>query len=105
MELMLIVFLAGETIAWTLTVITYYLLANPSVLMRLKLELQAAEAEKNAAQTTTERLPYLSAVIKEGLRLSYGAPGILGRVLHKPLVLIDGDHEWTIPAGTSVCIA
>lgn len=95
--------LAGETIAWTLAVTTYYLLSNPTTLRKLKLELQAADPEL-VRYPTADRLPYLTAVIREGLRLSYGVPGMLPRVIHKPLILKDGDHEWTIPAGTSVSI-
>jgi cytochrome P450 len=95
---------AGETIAFTMTVMTYHLLANPKILRKLKLELQAAipDPEVSTLQVALERLPYLTAVIKEGVRLSYGSSSRLPRVPLEPMVFKSGGKEWIIPAGTPV---
>lgn len=99
-----IVVAGQETIAWTLTVITYHLLSNPRVLENLKLELLAAIPDSNVSipQSNLENLPYLTGVIKEGLRLSYGASTRLQRIPLEPLIFSCGKKEWLIPAGTPV---
>lgn len=50
-----------ETTAWTLSVITFYLLSNPSMLRKLREELDqvAAESCEPATCTRLEKLPYL----------------------------------------------
>ncbi|KAI8951099.1 cytochrome P450 [Xylaria longipes] len=72
----------SETVSWTLTVITYHLLDKPQLLERLKSEI--SEAIDSSGQLPSwsflEKLPYLSAVIMEGLRLSYGLSGRSARV-------------------------
>jgi len=95
---------AGETIAWTITLITYHLLANPAILKKLKLELQTAIKDPNVStpQVALEALPYLTAVIKEGLRLSYGSSSRLPRCPLEPMVFKSGEREWIIPPGTPV---
>lgn len=73
-----------ETTAWTLSAIVFYLLDNPSILARLQEELKHAIPDDDASQRVTwsqlEQLPYLSAVISEGLRLSYGVSTRLQRI-------------------------
>lgn len=90
----------SETTAKTLTTILYYLSINPTCLKRLQDELASAEASPNelAPLAQLEQLPYLSAVIQEGLRLSYGITTRLPRVASEPLQY----KEWSIPAGTPV---
>lgn len=90
-----------ETTAWTLAVATYHLLADPKVLRKLKTELAEAIPEPNidVPQIVLEKLPYLAGVIKEALRLSYGASGRLHRVAHEPLKFSTTTREWVIPAG------
>ncbi|KAI1864594.1 uncharacterized protein JN550_008881 [Neoarthrinium moseri] len=63
-----------ETTSWALAVITYNLLAKPELLAKLKKELERAvdDATKLPPWTVLEKLPYLGAVVQEGLRLSYG---------------------------------
>lgn len=55
---------------------TFELLSNPSKLETLRNELSAAEKEHGSPLTLPhlEQLPYLGAVITEGLRLTYGKP-------------------------------
>jgi cytochrome P450 len=84
-----------ETTAWCLTVITFYLIENPTVMEKLRTELQNANASTGAE---LEKLPYLSAVIQEGLRLSFGVCTRLARIAPiDTLVLRDGQKVWEIP--------
>lgn len=67
------VFFAGgtATVARTLTFISYYILSRPHIQARLQQELQDSMAtypERVPSWIELERLPYLQAVIKEGLR-------------------------------------
>lgn len=59
-----------DSSANTLSAITYHLLADPSKLQRLRAELKVAvPAGRLPTFAQVETLPYLSAVIQEGLRL------------------------------------
>lgn len=64
----------GITTQHTLQTMTYHILANPPVVARLTAELKQAMPDPNipASLQQLQHLPYLSAVISEGLRLSYG---------------------------------
>ena len=67
------VLLGGGTAstARTLTFISYYILSRPQVHSRLKQELQdtmATYPEHIPSWADLEKLPYLQALIKEGLR-------------------------------------
>lgn len=93
------------TTAWTLSVATYYLLAQPGVLRTLKDELSSAIPDTTSFPdiTALEQLPYLKACIKESLRLSYGVSHRLQRVSpEKPMLFNDGKKDWYIAAGTAV---
>ncbi|RDW74782.1 hypothetical protein BP6252_05924 [Coleophoma cylindrospora] len=65
-----------ETTAWCLSVIMFHLLDKPHLLQKLRRELEEAipDISVEAPWLTLEKLPYLSACIQEGLRLSYGTP-------------------------------
>ncbi|KAK8137099.1 cytochrome P450 [Apiospora sp. TS-2023a] len=90
-----------ETTSWTLSVITYHLLAQPAMRDRLAAELRGAGVSDDPGQplpvwTALEKLPYLGAVLQEGLRLSYGVSARTARVAtHEDLVYCG---EWT-PGG------
>ncbi|KAF3041317.1 hypothetical protein E8E12_005609 [Didymella heteroderae] len=78
-NLMIFVFASSETIATALTSVFRELVQHPGCLQRLTTELRStfhSEDEINVASTT--HLPYLNAVINEGLRLdppvAIGAP-------------------------------
>lgn len=60
-----------DTTANTLATITYHLLANPEILKKLKDELTTAipDVELMPEISLVESLPYLTAIIQEGLRL------------------------------------
>ncbi|KAF2191513.1 cytochrome P450 [Zopfia rhizophila CBS 207.26] len=71
----LTILMAGTvTTAWTLSVTVYHILANPPILQRLHLELQDLVSGLDRVPTWTdyEKLPYLSAIVNEGLRLNHG---------------------------------
>ncbi|KAK2809424.1 hypothetical protein FQN50_003883 [Emmonsiellopsis sp. PD_5] len=90
-----------ETTSNTLSVITYHLLKNPDKLKRLLDEIQKLEPNGTAQLSLPEleQLPYLSSVILEGLRLSYGVCTRLQRISpHQPLQF----QNYTIPPGTPV---
>ncbi|KAH8664069.1 cytochrome P450 [Xylariales sp. PMI_506] len=73
-----------ETTSWTLAVLTYHLLSQPDKLARLTAELNDAVSDPLTLPpwTVLEKLPYLGAVIQEGLRLSYG---VSERTLREPM--------------------
>jgi cytochrome P450 len=62
-----------DSSANTLSAITFHLLSNPPILRKLREELEKAIPDKDDRQfpgfNQVEQLPYLSAVIQEGLRL------------------------------------
>lgn len=92
------------TTAHTLTTITFHLLSRPEKLERLRSELAAIWNEP-PTWTQLEHLPYLSACISEGLRLSYGVSHRLQRVSpDEDLVYCDEERgkEWVISKGTPV---
>lgn len=111
-----------ETTAWSLTIGTFHILDNPSVLSRLKAELKEAmpDPQHILPLGELEKLPYLTAVSKEGKHInSLLTTGHLPLTAHRPLVLriafggverlprIDRTgamtfEQWTIPPGTPV---
>ena len=105
----LIVVAAGTvTTSWTLCAAVFNLLRLPKVLSKLKLELASAFPDNETTDTIPlaqlESLPYLTAVIQEALRLSYGVASRLQRISpDKPLAYTDkSNHVWVIPPGTPV---
>lgn len=104
------VVMAGTlTTASTLEVIQFWLLSQPDTLQKLKEELKKAipnpEDIGKIPLPTIEALPYLTAVIKEGLRLSYGVSTRLQRIDPNNTLMFTDKYtgkEWAIPAGTPV---
>src|ERR1700712_4630444 len=93
------------TTAWTLEVIMFWLIRQPDTLQKLKAELHTVMPEKNTIVPLPllEKLPYLNAVMKEGLRLTYGVSCRLSRSCpDKEMFYVDPTTEkrWLIPAGT-----
>ena len=103
-EAQVIIGAGQETLAWILTVITCHLLSNPSVLRHLKTELQTAipNPDISTPEATLANLPYLTGVLKEGLRLGCGVTGRLQRIPHEPLLFSSKNKDWVIPPGTPV---
>ncbi|KAL2831417.1 cytochrome P450 [Aspergillus cavernicola] len=104
-EAQLIIGAGLTTTGWALTVGTFYLLSNPGVLARLQRELDAAipnydpdHPTANLEWAELEKLPYLTAVIKEAVRLSNSTTSRNVRLLSKPIQF----HDWVIPAQTPI---
>ena len=90
---------ATETPAKVMALITYHLLANPPYLKRLKDDIQGITDHTLA---TLESLPFLSACIKEGLRLHGGIVARSQRISpNMPMQY----KQWTIPPGTPISCA
>ncbi|KAI3319149.1 cytochrome P450 family protein [Xylariaceae sp. AK1471] len=91
--------------ARTLDFITYYIIANPAIRKRLTEEVGEVMEGYPAKKPTwaqLEKLPYLQAIIKEGLRLSYGVMHRLPRVSPKQALQF---KEWVIPPGVPVSMS
>ncbi|KAF5516291.1 Cytodhrome P450 monooxygenase aflU [Colletotrichum siamense] len=97
--------LAGtETTAATLTVITYYLLAQPTTYARLMEELRGVDPS-NLKWTELEQKPFLWAVIHESLRMMPGVSHRSARIAREEDLVYktrDGKKEWVIPRGTPI---
>jgi cytochrome P450 len=101
-EAQVLVSAGSETTARALTFACYSILTSPVVLANLKSELAGAIPGSPSDSVTLEQvqqLPYLTAVIKESLRLSYGVVGRLQRLWQNEDMHF---HNWTIPARTPV---
>ncbi|MCJ1357751.1 MAG: hypothetical protein MMC33_007747 [Icmadophila ericetorum] len=102
---------ATDTTGGALAVATYHAVSNAAIYQSLVAELKKAFPNPNAKLDfqTLERLPYLvfnpslgesiTAVIKEGLRLSFGVPGRLPRVTPEGGAVFNG---YSVPEGTVV---
>lgn len=87
----------GETVSTFLTATTYYLCQNPQPYQKLRGEIRARYQSYDQIDAATAlQLPYLQAVIQEGLRIF--PPGSQGFPRTSPGVLIDDNF---IPAGVS----
>jgi len=96
-------FAGGDTVGNVCTVGTFYLLSNPKAQATLLRELVEAWPDKDSAMSleVLEKLPYLTAVLKESLRLAHGIVTPLPRIVGPGDVQILGE---TIPAGTVVAM-
>ena len=89
------------TTAQTLATTLYYILSNPPILSRLRQELADLflSYPGRPSWQHLEQLPYLSAVLSEGLRFSYGVSHRLQRISPDSPIQF---REWCIPPGTPV---
>lgn len=86
-------------------VIQFHLLQNPETLRKLKAELEDAMPDLSAPVyiKEVEQLPYLTAVITEGLRLGMGTSNRQERVSPDEVLRFnDGKRDWLIPRSTPV---
>ena len=89
------------TSAWTLTVAMYHLAVQPHKLERLQAEVRSImpDPHQPAKLQQLEKLPYLTSVIMESLRLSNGISTRLARVAPDRSIYF---RDWEIPKGTPV---
>lgn len=80
----------------------YHLSTNPTVLQRLREEIDAVASDEPLSYKHTQQLPYLKAVVRESLRMYSSVPGQLYRIVPSDGLLIDGH---LIPSGTVVGIS
>lgn len=92
---------AADTTGNAMTVAAFNVLYNQAIYKKLVAELEGRFPDRYAELpfVELEKLPYLNAVVKEGLRLSFGVVGRLPRVVPSPGVKV-GDYF--LPAGTVV---
>jgi cytochrome P450 len=115
----LLVLAGTDSPAKSLSVIFYHLLANPEIMKRLRTELETL-ATPDPAWTELEKLPYLSAVIEEGNRLSFGVTARMARIsaqyeiyvpspyanpLPQVSITVEQRNHWALPAGTPMSIS
>ncbi|KAI8710543.1 hypothetical protein NCS52_01554400 [Fusarium sp. LHS14.1] len=90
----------SETTATFLAGVTYCLLAAPAVLKKLQREVRSSFSSKDEIDgDSTKKLPYLHAVVEEGLRLFPPVP--LGLPRTCPGATVDGHY---VPSGTEVSV-
>ena len=87
---------ATETPAKVLALVTYHLLANPPFLEQTRTELSGLQSYSLA---DLQALPFLTACIREGLRLHSAIVARSQRISPSDPLLY---HQLTIPAGTPV---
>ncbi|KAH6962134.1 cytochrome P450 monooxygenase-like protein [Ilyonectria sp. MPI-CAGE-AT-0026] len=88
----------SETTATTLAGVTYFVLERPECLRALQQEVRTAfKSIEEIDHISTRDLPYLGAVVKEGLRIFIPLPINVPRV--SPGAVVDGNY---IPKGTIV---
>ena len=89
------------TSAHMLATTTYHVLSNTHIFEKLLAELERAFPDPSVSPryVELEKLPYLSAVIIEGLRIFHGVTHRLQRVYPDQVLQY---NEWAIPPGTPV---
>ncbi|KAJ7499985.1 cytochrome P450, partial [Mycena latifolia] len=91
----------SETVGNAVTTGVFHVLSNSRVLDRLRMELQDSwpDASCSMSYQALEKLPYLTAVLKESLRMAPGVVTPLARVVGPTDAQILG---YSLPAGTVV---
>ena len=100
-------FAGTDTVSNTAMLLAYYVLQTPGVEEKLLAELRTAWPDKNddasaPSWDALEKLPYLSAVIKEALRLTPGVAAGLKRVVSKGGIEVEGTQ---IPQDTIIHVS
>ena len=86
-----------ESTAKSMAITHFHLISNPPIIAKLRAELR--NVPENASCTELEQLPYLSACIAEGNRLSFGVTARLCRIAPDETLHY---KSYTIPPGTPV---
>ncbi|KAJ5468480.1 hypothetical protein N7475_006232 [Penicillium sp. IBT 31633x] len=102
-EAILLLVAGSDTTSNALTVIIWHLLANPTTMQKLTDEIcEKFDSAEEIQYQELKGLPYLHAVIEEGLRICPPNPGLIPRVVvdRNPGHLAIGDHVF--PPGTEI---
>jgi cytochrome P450 len=99
-----IVAAGGDTTGATISLILFHLIANPAKLTRLRSELAPLFSKTSPPVTwiQLERLPYMSSVVNECLRMDYGVTSRLPRCAPERDTLY---KDVAIPLGTPVSMS
>lgn len=98
-EVFIIASAGFESTASVLRLIIFHIFSDRKILNQLRHEISSALGTSDSPNLKSiEQLPYLTAVIMEGLRLSPGLATRLARVSDKELIY----KNWKIPAGVPV---
>ncbi|KAL3482127.1 cytochrome P450 [Aspergillus californicus] len=92
---------SSETVATTLVALINFLDRTPHVQERLQQEVRSVPDSRDLTMATTAAMPYLNAVIKEGLRLCHPITGALARFVPPGGKVIAGHF---VPGNTYVGI-
>ena len=95
---------AADTTGNAMTVAAFNVMHNQQIYKNLVRELEEASLNESAELpfTELEKLPYLTGIIKEALRLSSGVMGRLPRVVPDPVATFNG---YFVPGGTIVSMS
>lgn len=108
-EAFILIGAGSETTARTLSVACWYLLANPHILNTLRKEIKTViEPGKDLSDVPypkLENLPFLSAVVAECLRLSFGVVSRLPRVIPNSSNEKLSYRGWDIPKGAAISMS
>ncbi|KAM0543454.1 hypothetical protein ACHAPJ_012318 [Fusarium lateritium] len=106
---MVLVTAGSETTASTLAAITYHLLADPSLMAKLRAELKTVmpDPDQLPDQTKLKTLPFLNALIEEAVRLYPGGSHRQDRLAPDEDIVYEAPNDKThiIRAGTIVGMA
>ncbi|KAL9091072.1 MAG: hypothetical protein Q9165_004999 [Trypethelium subeluteriae] len=93
----LLVMAGTESVAVAIATSHFYLMQKPDYVDKVRSEIH--DIPPDASWTKLENLPYLSGVVLEGLRLSFGVSGRLARIAPDEVLHY---KQYTIPQGTPV---
>ncbi|KAL7783410.1 cytochrome P450 [Trichoderma ceciliae] len=101
-EALVVITAGSETTSRALTTMIYHVLANSRIHSKLVQELDAAipNLDKETPYSTLEALPYLTAVIREALRIGALVPNRSLLTADEPLQY----KQWTLKPGTAFCM-
>ncbi|KAL6884430.1 cytochrome P450 [Trichoderma evansii] len=101
-EALVLITAGSETTSRALATIIYHVLKNPHIHANLQQELDTAIPDTNmeVPYSTLEALPYLTAIIRESLRISALVPNRSLLIADEPLQY----KQWSLKPGTAFCM-
>jgi cytochrome P450 len=89
----------SDTTATAIRATMLYLLMNPRVVAKLRVEIDASNVSSPITNAEAQNMPYLQAIIKEGLRIFPPVVGLMSKEVPPGGDTIDGQF---IPEGTKI---